>query len=149
MIFTREELALLINSGFEQAVKNHKALLLAYYSHLFNDNAPCASCQHLLRGYWEKLSASGLRLLENKKNRKTMNGKFKLREELGSVQMDFGSSEYFNNETLTDAVAIRYLKINPNRIANFAEYPENWKALLAEGGGETKPKQKTKKSIKG
>ena len=144
MTFTREELALLINSGFEQAVKNHKALLLAYYSYLFNDNAPCASCAHLLRGYWDKLSTSGLRLLEEKQKTKTMKGKFRLREELGSVQMDFGSSEYFNNETLTDEQAIRYLKINPNRIANFSEYPENWKALLVQEG-EIKPKQKTKK----
>ena len=58
--------------------------------------------------------------------------KFRLREGITSLAIDFGSSELFNNDTLTNDIALRYLKINPNRIANFDLYPENWEELIDE-----------------
>ena len=58
--------------------------------------------------------------------------KFRLRAGITSLAIDFGSSELFNNDTLTNDIALRYLKINPNRIANFDLYPENWEALIDE-----------------
>lgn len=58
--------------------------------------------------------------------------KFRLRAGITSLAIDFGSSELFNNDTLTNDIALRYLKINPNRIANFDLYPENWEALIEE-----------------
>ena len=58
--------------------------------------------------------------------------KFRLRSGINSLAIDFGSSELFNNDTLTNDIALRYLKINPNRIANFDLYPENWEKLIGE-----------------
>lgn len=58
--------------------------------------------------------------------------KFRLREGITSLAIDFGSSELFNNDTLTNDIALRYLKINPNRIANFDLYPDNWEELIGE-----------------
>lgn len=58
--------------------------------------------------------------------------KFRLRSGITSLAIDFGSSELFNNDTLTNDIALRYLKINPNRIANFDLYPENWEKLIGE-----------------
>lgn len=58
--------------------------------------------------------------------------KFRLRAGITSLAIDFGSSELFNNDTLTNDIALRYLKINPNRIANFDLYPENWEKLIGE-----------------
>ena len=58
--------------------------------------------------------------------------KFRLRAGITSLAIDFGSSELFNNDTLTNDIALRYLKINPNRIANFDLYPDNWKELIGE-----------------
>ena len=58
--------------------------------------------------------------------------KFRLRSGITSLAVDFGSSELFNNDTLTNDIALRYLKINPNRIANFDLYPENWEELIGE-----------------
>ena len=58
--------------------------------------------------------------------------KFRLRAGITSLAIDFGSSELFNNDTLTNDIALRYLKINPNRIANFDLYPENWEELIGE-----------------
>ena len=56
--------------------------------------------------------------------------KFRLRAGITSLAIDFGSSELFNNDTITDEIAVRYLKINKNRIANFEVYPENWEELI-------------------
>ena len=69
-------------------------------------------------------------------------GAFRLKSDIHSLPMDFGSSEFFNNDTLTNDVALRYLSINPNRIANFEKYPKDWEQLVqeyanAEQGGET------------
>ena len=58
--------------------------------------------------------------------------KFRLRSGITSLAIDFGSSELFNNDTLTNDIALRYLKINPNRIANFDLYPDNWEELIGE-----------------
>lgn len=58
--------------------------------------------------------------------------KFRLRAGITSLAIDFGSSELFNNDTLTNDIALRYLKINPNRIANFDLYPDNWEMLIGE-----------------
>ena len=55
---------------------------------------------------------------------------FRLRAGINALAMDFGSNEYFNNDTLTDEVALRYLAINRNRIANFEVFPDDWEALL-------------------
>ena len=55
---------------------------------------------------------------------------FRLRAGINALAMDFGSNEYFNNDTLTDEVALRYLSINKNRIANFEVFPDDWEALL-------------------
>lgn len=55
---------------------------------------------------------------------------FRLRAGINALAMDFGSNEYFNNDTLTDEVALRYLAINRNRIANFEVFPDDWESLL-------------------
>ena len=55
-----------------------------------------------------------------------------MRGDIHSLAMDFGSSEFFNNDTLTNDVALRYLSINPNRIANFEKYPKGWEQLVQE-----------------
>ena len=55
---------------------------------------------------------------------------FRLRVGINALAMDFGSNEYFNNDTLTDEVALRYLAINRNRIANFEVFPDDWESLL-------------------
>lgn len=57
--------------------------------------------------------------------------KFKLKEGIVALQLDFGSAVWFNNDTLTDELALEYLKINPNRIVNFSVFPENWKELIS------------------
>lgn len=47
------------------------------------------------------------------------------------------SREIHTNDTLTDEIAINYLKQNKARIVHFKRYPENWEELLV-------PKKKKK-----
>ena len=60
------------------------------------------------------------------------NGKMKEKTNYGLkngvlLQMDFGSSEMYTNENLTDEVAERYLAKNSNRANYFAVMPTDWK----------------------
>jgi len=154
--FTEERLNSLLKGGYEKAVGEDKETFIAFYAYLFNDNTPCASCPQKLTGYWDKLAREGKsRLITIQKKtaemarNKTKNtdstlqeGAFRLRGDIHSLAMDFGSNEFFNNDTLTNDVALRYLSINPNRIANFEKYPKGWEQLVqeyanAEQGGET------------
>lgn len=151
MNFTEESLNELLNGGYEKAVSEDKDTFIAFYAYLFDDNDPCTTCGSKLQGYWNRLINEGKEKLRIKNNiimakkvqntqeelaneqvSKLANDKcvFKLREGIGSLAMDFGSSELFNNDTITDEIAVRYLKINKNRIANFEVYPENWEELI-------------------
>lgn len=149
MVITDEKLNKLLIGGYEKAVSEDKDTFIAFYAYLFDDNDPCTTCGNKLKGYWNKLVDEGkekLRIKNNiimaKKGQNTQEelaneqvGKldkcaFKLREGIGALAMDFGSSELFNNDTITDEIAVRYLKINKNRIANFEVYPENWEELI-------------------
>ena len=144
--FTEEKLNDLLKGGYAKAVGEDKETFIAFYAYLFNDNAPCASCPQKLAGYWDKLALEGKSRfttiqkktaeMAKKKSKNTYNtlqeGAFRLRGDIHSLAMDFGSSEFFNNDTLTNDVALRYLSINPNRIANFEKYPKGWEQLVQE-----------------
>ena len=151
MVFTNEKLNKLLIGGYEKAVSEDKDTFIAFYAYLFDDNDPCTTCGSKLQGYWNKLVDEGKEKLRIKNNiimakkgqntqeelaneqvSKLANDKcaFRLREGIGSLAMDFGSSELFNNDTITNEIAVKYLKINKNRIANFEVYPENWEELI-------------------
>lgn len=130
MTFSEEKLKELLTLGYDKAIASHLREVVAFYSYLFNEPDPCINCPSKLKGYWDKLQQSGIYLIQNKKTMKNQSSKFKIKEGIKFLQMDFGSSVFFNNETITDELAIEYLKKNPNRIVNFSTYPENWKSLI-------------------
>ncbi|WP_172918076.1 hypothetical protein [Capnocytophaga canis] len=148
MTFSEEKLTELLSLSYDDAITSRKAEVVAFYSFLFNVPNPCASCQSKLKDYWDKLNESGLTLLNYKKMDKTnkkQSSQFKIRKDISFLQMDFGSSILFNNDTITDELALQYLKINPRRIANFEEYPDDWQELLKEPSKQVTSKQKTKR----
>ena len=160
MDFSRNRLERLLVGGYDKAVREDKATFIAFYSYLFDDADPCTSCTSKMLGYWRRLTNEGLTKLkrleemartkeevknevneapetvqentvqENEVNEAPEKCMFKLREGIGALQMEFGSSEWFNNDTLTNDIALRYLAGNPNRIANFAVFPNNWEELV-------------------
>ena len=145
MNFTEKSLNELLNGGYEKAVGEDKNTFIAFYAYLFDDSDPCTTCGNKFSGYWNRLVNEGkeklykkLHIMAKKNTQDELQDdsnepcKFRLRAGITSLAIDFGSSELFNNDTLTNDIALRYLKINPNRIANFDLYPDNWKELIGE-----------------
>ena len=67
------------------------------------------------------------------------NGKMKEKSEYGLkngalLQMEFGSSEFYTNENLTDEIAERYLAKYPDNIKFFSKHPEDWKDRIQNRG---------------
>ena len=60
------------------------------------------------------------------------------------LQMEFGSSDFYVNETLTDEIAEQYLAKYPDNILFFAEHPEDWKERAAKKVEKKKKKSKGK-----
>lgn len=60
------------------------------------------------------------------------------------LQMEFGSSDFCVNETLTDGIAEQYLAKYPDNILFFAEYPDDWKERAAKKVEKKKKKSKGK-----
>ena len=55
------------------------------------------------------------------------------------------SREIYTNDTLTDEIAINYLKQNKARIVHFKRYPENWEELLVPKKKKAARKKKVEK----
>lgn len=68
---------------------------------------------------------SKLNKMESKEVKKESNFVLKV----GSIR-EFGSSKSYDNHSLTDEVAIAYLKVNFNRLKQFSKYPKNIDELI-------------------
>lgn len=104
--------------------KELKSELTDYYKFIFNVNG-CSSCKDKFPAYYKKLTENGL-----EKFNVLTTGNFKLRSEVGMVEMDFSNGQFLSNSNATDDLCIEFLRINPNRISLFEKYPENWKELI-------------------
>lgn len=136
MKFTIERLKELLSIDYDNAITSHSVEVVAFYAYIFNEPDACLSCPSKLKNYWTKLQESGLKILKNKIMKKR-NSKFTIKEGVPFLQMDFGSSVLFNNNSITDELAIEYLRINPNeRISNFSTYPENWEEMIEKEEAE-------------
>ena len=109
-------------------------VVLVSYKELFNikDNQINASCERCLRDYYNQVK---IRIMSKDKTVK----KFKLiNDGAGNsirIRLAFGSSDFYVNDNLTEAVALEYLSKNPNRINQFQEFPEDWESRI-EGGSD-------------
>lgn len=56
----------------------------------------------------------------------------------------YNSNATYTNDTLTDEVALAYLKQNKARIVHFKKFPENWEELLV---AKKVTRKKTKKNV--
>lgn len=56
---------------------------------------------------------------------------FKLKKDL-TYRIERGQADTINNEIMTDELAVRFLKVRPERIELFLYWPENWEDLLQD-----------------
>lgn len=107
-----------------QNKKDLKAELIEYYKFIFNTSG-CSTCKDKFPLYHKKLIEKGI-----EKFNVLTSGNFKLRNDVGLVEMEFGSGQFLSQANATDELCIAFLRINPNRISLFERYPENWKILI-------------------
>lgn len=108
------------------ASKDLKAELTEYYKYIFNAKG-CSTCKDKFPTYYKKLVESGVEKLTI-----LTTGNFKLRSNIGVVEINFGNGQFISQSNASDKVCIAFLKANPNRISLFESFPENWKDLIQD-----------------
>lgn len=79
---------------------------------------PCKSCADALPGYIKKIQSINLNnSIMGKQERK-------YRMKSGSVIRVHGTNDYYSDANLTDEIAEKLLKVNPNRAQLFAKIPD-------------------------
>lgn len=61
---------------------------------------------------------------------------------------EFGSGQFYIRHTLTDALALEYLRKNPAGIREFEAFPADWKERLSKPATKSVTKTTTKKKKK-
>lgn len=110
--------------------KDLKAELIEYYKFIFNAKT-CSTCKDKFPIYYKKLIESGVEKLSI-----ITNGKFKLRKNIGVVEISFGNGKFISHSNADDDTCIAFLKANPNRISMFEIYPDDWKELIQDNEKE-------------
>lgn len=138
----------LVSKGETEAVRSVRlrSLLMRACKHLWNMEL-CGTCKKELKQAYRKIVN-----WHTQNNGKIMSGIFKLRPG-SSYPLRFGSSIRLNAATLTDDLALEFLRINPNNIKVFVDYPSDWKVRIgiepaAEKAEEVVKPKKQKAEIK-
>jgi hypothetical protein len=123
-----ERLKSLLEIPFEAlaASKDLKAELTEYYKYIF-DAKGCSTCKDKFPIYYKKLKESGVEKLTV-----LTTGNFKMRANIGVMEISFGNGQFISQTNASDEVCIEFLKANPNRISLFEKFPENWKELIQD-----------------
>ena len=82
--------------------------------------------------------------LYNKQKRKRMEKTTQFELSVSCIRKH-NSRDIYTNDTLTDEIAIDYLRQNKARIVHFKRFPENWEELLVVK--KTRKKKATKKKV--
>lgn len=73
---------------------------------------------------------------------------FELKKPQVIYKIEKGKGFTISNDTMTDELAIYFLKVNPDRIELFSKYPENWKELIGLENEEVEENVNEETSIK-
>ncbi len=101
-----------------------KKELIEYYKFIYGVKA-CSSCKDKFPKYYQELMENGIEKLTKKSE-----SNFKLRSNIGLLQINFGSGLFISQTEAPDELCIEFLKANPKRISLFEKYPDNWMDLI-------------------
>lgn len=127
---TVERLQELLAISFKEITKENKAELIEYYKFIFS-SAGCSSCKDKFSEYYQKLTANGVEKLTEILQPKE-NSSFKLRDNIGVVQINFSDAEYISPIYAPKELCLKFLKENPNRISMFEAFPIDWKEQIKD-----------------
>jgi len=122
----KERLEFVKQTPTDELVKNHLKEVFALYQVVYGE--VCTGCLTKIAGYIKKL--------KNLKNYKTMSKEkpnFRLKK--GTIIPVPGTSEVYSDQNMTDEIALKFIKKNPNRKQLFEVLPKNLDELLAEAEG--------------
>lgn len=128
----KERLIELLSIPYSELITN-KSLqdeILEFYKFIY-DVKTCTSCKNKFQKYYDKLMVDGIDKMTIK-----VDSNFKLRSDIGVLQINFGDGVFISKYYSPDELCIEFLKANPNRISLFEKYPENWKELIQNNDDE-------------
>ena len=137
----KEKIELIKSSSSKEILNgaaNNGTPLLKYVFEIHEEvfGIACKTCSSLIPGYIKKIHSINL-------NSEIMSAKErKYRMKSGSVIHVRGTNKYFSDLNLTDEVAEKLLKVNPNRAALFAKIPDGALERLAKEKAEEEEKAK-------
>ncbi|QIH37883.1 hypothetical protein G7A72_03290 [Flavobacterium sp. Sr18] len=122
----KQRLEQILNIPFSELVSNSELQteLTDYYKFIYNVKV-CTSCKNKFPTYYKKLVENGVEKLTAKTE-----SNFKLRDNIGVLQINFGDGNFISQTYAPDDLCIGFLKDNPARISLFEKYPENWMELI-------------------
>lgn len=126
-MFTVDELKSLLSKGADAIIDDRKlsGRMFQYAVYVFGPDVGCTGCKDNKKEIFNNLKTQGMSVLENKIERD-----FELKDEVGSLPMALGSTQFVSNANLTNESAIQFLKQNKNRKKHFKKLPDNWEALV-------------------
>lgn len=126
MNMDKNRLEELLTIPYDELVNNKelKKEVIEFYKFIYGSKA-CSSCKDKFPKYYQELMSNGVEKLTQKTE-----SNFKLRTNIGLLQINFGSGLFISQSEAPDELCLRFLKENPNRISLFEKYPENWKELI-------------------
>ena len=120
----KERIEFVKRTPANELIENHLKEVFTLYHKMYGE--VCTGCPNKIAGYIKRIkNFKQSKIMSNEKSN------FKLKK--GAILPKPGTSEVYSNENLTDEVAIRFIKKNPNRKQLFAVLPKNLDELLEEG----------------
>ena len=123
--------------------QKHKREIEALYKQVFRESftpTSCSNCYHdAVDKMWAYIRKHGDVMPERE---------FVLKHGAVINVGEFGSGRFYIRHTLTDALAVEYLRKNPAGIREFEAYPADWKERLTKSVTKSVTKTTTKKKKK-
>ena len=142
----KEKIELIQSSSSKEILNgaaNNGTPLLKYVFEIHEEvfGIACKTCSSLIPGYIKKIQSINL-------NSEIMSAKDReYRMKSGSVIHVRGTNKYFSDLNLTDEVAEKLLKVNPNRAVLFAKIPDGALERLAKEKAEEEEQAKAEADI--
>jgi len=122
----KDRLIELLAISFDELATNKelKKEVIEYYKFIYGVKT-CSSCKDKFPQYYKELMANGVDKLTQK-----YESNFKLRDNIGVMQINFGGGLFISKTEAPDELCLKFLKVNPKRISLFDIYPDNWMELI-------------------
>lgn len=122
----RNDIEFIKETASSDLVKKHLKLVFDTYQRLYKE--VCHNCPTKVAGYIKRIKNHNTIVMATKE-KKEQKSAFVLKT--GAQIIVRGKSKSYSNANITDELALKFLKANPNRKQLFAKLPDNINELLS------------------